>query len=245
MFKLDDLVQTKAGPVKPTGLAVPREDRAEARKAEQAESRRLSKQIATKVRARLVAQEFLRNGQDIRKAYSDVVGKPSAKQQASQFVKNNFEAFVDELQQAMSHAEVDKEQVLALLWAQARTSILDFFNDDGEVMTIAEMKKLPPLLRALIEDVRVVNEEVALTDDDGKVVKGPNDLPYLVTRQRVHIKLVDKQEALRQLAQIMKWVGPNVVVNNNTINYADVQVAADARISRMKSLYEGVTKDGG
>lgn len=239
MFKLDDLVQSPAGPVRPTGLATTREQKAGSKQAEQVETTKLSKGIAMKVRARLLAQEFLRNGQNIQKAYSTVVGRPVKTQNASGFMRKHFDVFVDELQQAMEHAEIAKEQVLALLWAQARTSILDFFNDDGNVMTIAEMKRLPPILRALIDDVRVTTEEVALRDDAGNLVKGPDDLPYVTTRQKVHIQLVNKQEALRQLAAIMRWVGPHTVINNNTqINYAAVQIAADNRVARMNALYK-------
>jgi len=184
--------------------------------------------------ARLVASEYLRNGLDIRAAYESVTHK---RYTASRFnaMMTAGNSFMEEINIALKTADVEKNKVLALLWAQATTSPLDFMDDNGVILPIATLKKLPREFQALIEEVKVTTTYVPVRDDDNKIMKDKDGKPLLKPEQHVHLKFPSKQAALNTIAQIGKMVGP-AVLNNTTINMFSIGAAmaeADAHRGRL------------
>ena len=69
-----------------------------------------------------------------------------------------------------------------------------------------------------------------MMDDDGKVI--------MKTVSRVKIKMPEKLAAIAQLASIMKWIGPSVLIDNRTINIAEMMTEGDSRLRKMEKSYE-------
>lgn len=185
--------------------------------------------------ARLVANEFLRNGLNLKQAYEDVTRKKYTPTRFNAMISTD-NAFMDEVNLALQAADVEKNKVLALLWAQATTSPLDFMDDNGVILPVAELKKLPRVLQALIEEVKVTTVHVPVKDEHGKVMKDENGKPYLRPEQHVHLKFPSKQAALTTIAQIGRLIGPQVLNQVNNFNIGTLMTEADNR--RMRQFRE-------
>jgi len=160
--------------------------------------------------SRLLAQAFVREGFSLARAWK--VLHPDSKSTRSYPIPDQA-AFSAELERLMHASGVNKEEVLSLLWTVLQSSALDFLDESGHVMQISELKKLPRILQACIGDVRV-------------------------TGKSVRIRLPDKLTALRQLAELMKWVGPAITQNLTIIHVSDHIREADTRARRLGAIYE-------
>lgn len=185
--------------------------------------------ITKAITARLVANEYLRNGLDIKRAYEDVTHKKYHLSRFRVMIAQHDNAFLSEIDLALRSADVEKNHVLALLWAQATTSPLDFMDDNGVVLPIAELKKLPRELQALIEVVKVTTTYVAARDTDGKPVMSDDGVPLMVPEQFVYLKFPSKQAALNTIAQIGKLIGPSVLIQTSITNIGQIMLDADSR----------------
>ncbi len=191
------------------------------------------------LRARLIAQEFVRNGMDIAAAYSTVTGyKKTKKSTTHKMLLGQLDEFVSELKTLLITSRVDQEQALNFLWSVLQTSILDFFQDDGQVMSMVELKKLPRILQRMIHQIEVKSAQVPVLDENKRPMLDDNGSPYLRVESYCKIEIPAKLEAIKQLAQIMHWVGPQVVINNNTTNIAVLMSQGDNRRRRMERIYE-------
>jgi hypothetical protein len=190
-------------------------------------------------RARLIAQEFVRNGMNLRSAIHTVTGSnpKSNSNGIMTLLGDSTDVFVEELSSVVSKSDVDRERALSLLWAMVNTSILDFIDDHGHVLPVPELRKLPRIMQIMLSKIDVSTKQHTVRGEDGKIMRDDNGSPYLATEQRVRIELPERMLALGQLAQIMRWVGPSVLVQNN-INIGRLMSDADGRRDRAEIIYE-------
>lgn len=190
-------------------------------------------------RARLIAQEYVRNGMNLRNAIITVTGSKALKPGNSmlKLLGDSTDVFVEELSKIVDKSDISRDHALSLLWAMVNTSILDFIDDHGNTLPVGELRKLPRVMQIMLTKIKVTTKQEVVKGDDGKVMKDDNGSPYLATTQQVRIELPDKMLALNQLAQIMRWVGPSVLVNQ-TFNIGRAMADADARIARANVIYE-------
>lgn len=175
--------------------------------------------------ARLIAQEYLRNGLNFEVAYLKLRGRrPRAKDKVAVMAMPEFE---EEIARCLGTVDIEREQVLRLLWVQASMSPLDFMNDEGKSLTIAQMKKLPRELQAMIEVVNVNTVMVQARDGNGNLVSDDDGVPLMVPETKVSIRVADKARALKTIAEIGKMIGPKVVNNTANFNFAALMVKAD------------------
>jgi hypothetical protein len=190
-------------------------------------------------RARLIAQEFVRNGMELRTAIATVTGNnPKSKSNGIMtLLGDSTDIFVDELSKVVAKSDVDRERALSLLWAMVNTSILDFIDDHGHVLPVPELRKLPRIMQIMLSKIDVSTRQVVVRDEQGKIMRDDNGSPYMANEQRVRIELPERMLALSQLAQIMRWVGPSTLIQNN-INIGRLMSDADARREHAEIIYE-------
>lgn len=195
-------------------------------------------ELRKQVKARALAREWIRNGMHLGQAYKTVTGFAPQERTINQMIRGHLDDFVDELRGLVEASKVDQTAVLNMLWELIHISILDYFDDNGNVMPIRELKKMSRVHQALIDKIEVKTHQEPVTDPEtGKTMMDDNGRPYLQTKQYVQIQLPPKLIAVEQLAKIMKWIGPQVVVQNNTTNVAILMAEKDAQNRRLNSLY--------
>jgi hypothetical protein len=230
-FSLDDLEKSLAKRKSPNGTS----------KVAKGERRRGQKDPTRDVQGRLVAQECMRNGMDLGAAIQTILPHykhPGGGSRVSQFLTTYGDQFAEELKTAVDIAGVDREQTLAFLYQCMMTSTLDFLDDDGNALPVKELKKLPRIMQCLIEEVNVATVEIPVTKGKEKIpVMSEDGKPLIIREQKVHVRIVKKTEAIDAMAKIMRWIGPTVVVNNNTTAFAVIMTAADERKKRLNDSY--------
>jgi hypothetical protein len=201
-----------------------------------------SHRIRKEMRARLVAQEYVRNGMVFKNAWKTVTGITGyASDNILKTLGAQTDIFMEELSTLVSKSDVDRDRALNLLWTMVNTSILDFVNDNGEILSIPELRKLPRAVQIMISDLDVTVTQETIKDANGNLMCDDNGSPYLRTKQKVRIKVPEKMAALNQLAQLMRWVGPagGTMVN---INIGRMISDADARQRRVSQVYDNETQ---
>jgi len=193
--------------------------------------------------ARLVAQEYVRNGLNFQAAYMTVGGTKVGKgNNVFRSLGDQADTFMAELSRIIDKTDIDREQVLTALWAMFNTSILDFVDDHGNTLPIKELRKLPRVQQIMLTKLDVTSTQEEVRDETGKVMCDDNGSPYLRTIQRVRIEIPEKMVAINQLALLMKWVGPATQVNLQ-LNVGRMMADADARHTKSQRVYEGITVD--
>lgn len=190
-------------------------------------------------RARLIAQEYVRNGMNLRQAMITVTGSKSLKPGNSlmALLGDTTDVFVDELAKLVDKSDVNRDRALNLLWAMVNTSVLDFIDDRGDTLPIAELRKLPRVMQVMLHKISVTSKQEVVKGEDGKVMRDDNGSPFLATIQTVKVELPDKMIAMSQLAQMMRWVGPTTLINQ-TFNIGRAMADADARAERATIIYD-------
>lgn len=195
---------------------------------------RTDKQVVMnrKIRARLIAQAYIRNGMQMLPAVREVVG-PHVKD-ARRVLNGVYGEFIDELNVLMKNARIDKEQALSILWSIIHTSLLDYFDESGRFMSMAELKKLPRVMQLVIETVKVQTVEKAVMvkgkpalDEQGNIVRDRKTM--------VEVSLPPKLKAIEKLAEIMKWT--STTVTNNT-NILQLMVSGEERARLLEGIYK-------
>jgi hypothetical protein len=191
-----------------------------------------------KYRARLIAHEWLRNGQNMTAAYRSVTGyKVTGRNEGTRLLRGQEDVFLDEIKIRYEESAIDKVQVLNFLWEIFQASILDFFDEHGQLLSVPEMKKLPRVLQRLISEMEVNTSQSPILVN-GQPMLDDNGAPYLTTKSFVKIKMPEKLSAISTLASIMKWTGPQVVINDNrTLNVSTHMAAGDDRQRRLEASY--------
>lgn len=195
------------------------------------------------IRARLIAQEYIRNGMNLGAAYTQVTKMKAGNKSLDQMTGGHTDEFVDEIRTMVDGARIDQQAVLNNLWTLIESSIFDFFDDDGNVLSIKEIKRMPRVYQQLIEQIEVKSAQHQVFDEKGKPLLDDNGNPYLRSVQDVKIKLPPKLLAVDLLAKIMKWIGPNVVINNNNTNVAVFMTEKDQQRRRMETHYARVLEN--
>jgi hypothetical protein len=201
-----------------------------------------SHRIRKEMRARLVAQEFVRNGMDFVEAWRTVTGMKTLPNNASMLkaLGSQMDIFVDELSHIVHKSDIDRDRTLSILYGMVNTSILDFMDDKGDILAVSELKKLPRVMQLMISEIEVFNAEGTVKDGKGNPVLDDNGSPYVVRSQKVKIKIPERLAAINQLAQIMRWIGPTVALNVQ-VNIGRMMSEADERATRATMLYDQAT----
>lgn len=192
------------------------------------------------LRARMMAQEWMRNGQDLPGAYAAVTKRNRPRSRTlSVLTAGNEDIFIDEVKDRFKASGVDKEAVLNFLWALIESSLLDFFDEHGRILPIAELKKMPRIYQRMITEMSVKTVEIPVLDELKRPMCDDVGRPYLRVESSVRIKMPEKLAALQQLATIMKWVGaPSVVINDHrTVNVGALMADGDSRKRNLEKSY--------
>lgn len=195
---------------------------------------------ANQLRARLIAQEYVRNGMNMKAAYKTVTKMDAGNHNLNAMCHGHVDEFIDELRSMVDAAQIDQAAVLNNLWVLIESSIFDFFDDNGNTLTIKQIKQLPRVYQQLVEQVKVKRVQLPVNDKDGKPLLDDNGSPYLRVIEEVEIKMPPKLVAIELLAKIMKWIGPNVVINNNNTNIAVVMTEKAQARRRLEDHYARV-----
>lgn len=206
---------------------------------EASKSKRTLRVIRAEAKARLIAQEYVRNGMNLVAAYNTVCHTKHDKQKhtAYQLLGKSMDVFIDELNRIMAKTDISRDRALNILWAMVNASVLDFLDDHGHTLPVKELKKLPRVMQMLISEIEVKSVQGIAKGADGKELFDDMGRPYLVTMSHVKIKLPDKLTAFRQLAEVMRWVGPAVQINH--FNIGNLMAEADAKSASIENIYDG------
>jgi hypothetical protein len=213
--------------------------------AEKAGASKLPKHAGHKLRkesqARLLAQEYVRNGFRFGEAYKTVTGAETMHERSMhKLLGPNVDLFMEEVRRMVEASDIDKEKALNILWAMVNMSVLDFYDEHGNVLSIRELKGLPRVMQIMIHEVKVKAVMVPLKDDTGKVMLDDNGSPYLTRVEQVTIRIPEKMAAINQLALLMRWTGPMVNLNVN-LSVGQLMIEADERKRRIENMYDGAT----
>lgn len=213
--------------------------------AEKEGTRHLGKYAGHKLRkegqTRLIAQEYVRNGFKFNEAYKRVTGTRAISEKSMHRVLGPMsDVFMDEVRVMVEKSDIDKDKALNILWSMVNMSVLDYFDENGHVLSIKELKSLPRVMQIMIHEVRVKSVQVPLKDETGKLMLDDNGSPYLTRQEQVAIKIPEKMAAIQQLALLMRWTGPMVNLNVN-LTVGQLMIEADERKRRVESMYDGET----
>lgn len=195
-----------------------------------------TKKVREALTSRLVANEYLRNGMDMKRAYETVTKKPYTPAKFQAMLSAPDCPFMGEIDTALKASEIEKNKVLAILWVQATSVLFDFMDDEGNMLTIAEIKKLPREIQALVKEAEVHTSYEHVMDEEGKPLKDKKGEFLMVPKQYVKLKMIDKQKALDSIAQIGKLIGPTVLNQNFVTNIGQIMLDADNR--RVRAIEE-------
>lgn len=189
---------------------------------------------------RLLAQEYVRNGMNMADAIERTF-RGRINRQKTNFSNLQVEtrnAFFDELSKLVANSDVDRERALSILWTMVNTSLLDFMDDHGRFLPVKELKKLPRLMQLCLSKIKIERHTHALKDRKGNPILDDMGRPFVETEEYVHIEMPERMAAINQLAQLMKWVGPQVIVAN--FNIGRHMADADERLRDANRVYEAI-----
>ncbi len=181
------------------------------------------------------AKEFVNNGCRKNQAYAVVynVNPRKCYQQATNLVNKPF--IVDLIRAYMvgDHDEPPTKEWAVTEWRkQVECNVLDYIDNDGAFLSVAELRKLPRYAQRAIKSININTSEVivkmgkkTILDDDGR--------PMLRRVQHVSIKLIDKQKALADLAKAEKWIDTHMNITVNAPISADQLIEAQMRRQKM------------
>lgn len=192
--------------------------------------------------ARLLAQEFVRNGFNFTEAYFTVTGSrlTGARESMHKALGPQTDVFMQEVGRMVERSDINKEKAINIVWAMVNMSILDYMDDHGRILSIRELKQLPRVMQIMISEVKMKAVMVPLKDDKGKPMLDDNGSPYLTRVEQVSIKIPEKMASLQQLAILMRWTGPLVNLNLN-LSVGQMMIEADERKRRVERMYDNDT----
>ena len=187
-------------------------------------------------KSRLLAQAYLRHGCDLRAAWKEIEPERSYSAQRWEQIPD-LDAFGAEINNCLQVAGIERAQALGILWTVVQASVLDFLDDSGRALPIAELRKLPRILHSALSEVKVTVETEPLRDAGGEIVCDADGNPRTTEKTMVQVKLLDKLNAMRQLAEIMRWTGPQVVMPV-MVNVGQYMREAGERVARLAAVYD-------
>jgi len=195
----------------------------------------VDKNPARNIRYHEIAKQFVNNGCRQTLAYATVVGRPVGKcgTMATRLFRKPF--MVDLIRAyIVGDHEVPRTKDWAIKkWTQmVETNVLNYINDDGDYLSIAELRELPDYAQQAIKKITVTtNREPILVKGQMVIVDGK---PMMEGTQKIDIELVDKQKALADLARAEKWIETHMNVTLTAPVSAEHLI--DAQIKRQKKL---------
>jgi len=198
-----------------------------------------------------LAREFVNNGFDQAKAYATVYGRPLKQSWTPAEKIFNSTGMKSKIREILlgtgeDYDDLPKSYLIERLMQMIDSNILDYIADDGTVLSIRELRALPPWTQTLIKTLEswVSTRLIAVKDENGMVVKDDDGRPHYVEvkDQRVKIELYDKLKAMDTLAKAMKWITSNTEIKIGIIT-SDVMMKANARIKQLRrDTIEGTTQ---
>jgi len=102
--------------------------------------------------------------------------------------------FLDAMQEIADRMSLRQDEASEILSRQATTSILDFFADDGNLLSIAEMRRLPRHKQLAIKKLKVTTREEFNKDGE-----------KTASITQTEIEGYDIQKAIEQLSRLHQW----------------------------------------
>lgn len=197
-------------------------------------------QLAKAIRGRLLAQEYLSNGANMHKAAEKVLGtKPGREHRTiKDVVGGRTSAFTQELERLLQRVDIDKDQALRTLWAMVNVSLIDFVDDNGNLLPIKNIRALPRVAQQIISEMTVTRSYKPVRGADGEYLYDPNThQPILKPEVSLKLKLPEKIKAIQTIASILKWVEGTKI----TVNIAQVMKQADEQQKTITTSYAPLT----
>lgn len=202
--------------------------------------------VARNIKYHEIAKDFVNNGCRQTLAYSNVTKQPYGKcsAQATRLFRKPF--MVDLIRAyIVGDHEVPRTKDWAIKkWTEmVQTNVLNYVNDDGEYLSIAELRLLPAAAQEAIKKLTVTTKEVPIKVK-GEIVE-VGGLPLMTIVQKVEIELIDKQKALSDLARAEKWIETHMNINITAPVSADTLIDAQMRIQKRiqnKAAIEGTAE---
>lgn len=210
-----------------------------------------TKDLAGELRGRLLAQATVLNGGNVTQAAIDVFGRDPSNGGKGNHKGGGLsgmlrsakgtKAFADELERMLANVNIDKDAALRQLWAMVNVSLVDFLDDQGNVMPIHDLKQLPREAQQIISEMEIKRAYKPVRGTDGEYLYDPaTRQPMLRPEVTVKLKLPEKIKAIQTIASILKWVETNT---NVTINIAQVMKSADERLQSISTAYPAVEQE--
>lgn len=189
-------------------------------------------ELQQKVRGRLIAQAYARNGARFTTATEEVLG--TRIRELGAFGEVSKDAFYEELDRILSKADIDKDAALRVLWQITTASIIDFLDDAGNVLPLSMLRQLPRELQCVLDNIEVKRAYQPVRGDDGEYIFDPRThKPMLAPTVTCKIKMPEKTKAINTLASILHWIETRPQV---TVNIAQIMKAADERADQMRTI---------
>lgn len=191
-------------------------------------------QLTSQLRGRIIAQAYAKNGGKMNAAIREITGDTGHSGQFSDFGDETQIAFYEEIERIFQKADVDKDAAIRTLWAITTASIIDFVDDNGDVLPLTELRKLPRHLQAVLDRIEITRAYKPVRDEDGGYLFDPKThQPILRPTVTCKIKMPEKTKAINTLASILHWIETRPQV---TVNIAQVMKAADERADQMRTI---------
>lgn len=134
-----------------------------------------------------------------------------------------------------------KEWAIERWQEQLNISPLDYFDDEGKVLPVKELKKLPAWFRRNLTGITSTRTEVPVTHN-GEEVMDDEGKPLVIVTDNVSITMVSKEKALENIAKCLKWIQSHNVNVDITVGMdalRESMAAADSRAARAPRVIEG------
>jgi len=192
-----------------------------------------------------LAREFISNGMDKVKAVAAVfgisIGAARNQKYMQIFDSTSFRKKIVDMMYGHDDKLIEpaKDFAIQRYMSMLNLNILDFFDDDGNWLSISEMRHLPPEMQILISavSVKTISRKVPLTDNKGEVIRGVDGQPVTVEHVEQYVtnlNLPDKQKTMEKFSQLMGWIITHHEHLHAHAFASDLMIAAEARIRERK-----------
>jgi len=191
----------------------------------------VDKNPARNIRYHEIAKEFVTNGFKQSKAYAAVTGASitSCSGNAAKLFKKPFMTDLVRAYLVGDHDAPRTKDWAVKVWTEmVQCNVLDYIDDDGEFLSVAELKTLPLYVQRSIKTLKVKTVE-AIVKVKGVTILDDNGRPTIITKQHVVIELIDKQRALADLAKAEKWIETHMNITLTAPVGADLLIAAQQK----------------
>lgn len=202
----------------------------------------VDKNPARNIKYHEIAKEFVNNGCRQTLAYATVTGN-NPRTCGTQATRLFRKPFMTELIRGYitgdHEAPRTKEWALKKWQEMVEANVLNYLTDEGDWLTVAELRELPKAEQQAIKKIKVrtIEEPVML---NGEMIMD-NGKPIMTTTQKVEIELYDRQKALSDMARAEKWIETHMNVSISAPVGADLLI--NAQVERQKRL-EGRVIEG-